>query len=139
MNLHPLCIVLASIAACSLGPRASEDPIATGPAGAQVQVVLARDSRSGAVTVSGELLAVSDSGLWLVVDEDYPAWAAFTVLQRVELEIAGSPGYDGPGAPPSAMRDRFRLASRYPQGVTPALLKRLLSAYGRDSTRVLHP
>lgn len=136
--MRTLAIVLLLCAgACSLGPRASEHPIARGPMGAKVTLSLGIAS-NGELNAAGELLAVSDSGLWILVGGERPGWAAYGVIKHAVLDPVDVE-FDGPGVPPPAVLDRMRMASRYPEGLTPELRKRLLVAYGRDSLLVIHP
>lgn len=125
-------LLLLMAAGCSWGPRAVDHPIARNPGGPVARIAL-RDS-----VVRGELLAVTDSGLWLLV-HDSPAWASYADIRSAAFE--GYPErtiFAGPAAPPADVRAELRLASRYPQGISPALLHDLLKAYLRDTSLVLH-
>lgn len=115
-HLAPLLLV----AACSVGTTGQNYAPAKGPAGATVLLDL-----TGQRQVSGELLAVER--------------ATLLVLQRGQL-IRVAIGVVESGKAPKVSfvgrtltdesRERLRLISRYPQGVSPALQARLLEAYG---------
>jgi hypothetical protein len=113
------------LAACSIGPTTKSYPPANGPAGATVTVEL-HDDRA----IGGELLAVEDSSLLLVEKR-----------QLIRLGIASVRVLKGPRLSTSGrelserVRERLRLISRYPQGVSPELEARLLHAYGASAVR----
>lgn len=123
-----LTCLLAS--ACSLGPRARTYPLAQTPAGVTATVA------HGNSTFSAEVLAVSDSGL-LLVWNDRVVLARYSAGTTIKLS---DPDYTIRGqAPTGQVRERIRLVTRYPAGVSPALLANLLAAYHQDSLRVLVP
>lgn len=111
------------LAACSIGPSGKSYPPAKGPAGAAVEIELHRNGGIG-----GELLAVEDTTLLLVQNR-----------QLIRLAIPAVKSLRGPristGQLDEPMRERLRLISRYPQGVSPDLEARLLGAYGAPAVR----
>ena len=82
--------------------------------------------------VAGELLAVEDSAfLLLAVDR---------TLVRVPLSVVRSAqaAYGGFVSPLTPWeRERIRLASRYPDGVTPELEQHLLAAYLQQAVTMI--
>ena len=117
-NLRPLAGILLLLGACYVGPSVKRYAPAHGPAGATVQLGLPGDR-----TVGGELLAVEDSTLLLL-----------EARQLVRVDIASIRSLRGPNISTRAFgdaeRERLRLISRYPQGVSPELEASLLRAYG---------
>lgn len=121
-SLRPLAALLL-LAACSVGTTGRSYAPAKGPAGATVTLDL-----TGKRTVSGELLAVEETTL--------------LVLQQRQLIRVGVPLIESGKAPKvsftgwtDATRERLRLISRYPQGVSPELEARLVEAYGVTGIR----
>jgi hypothetical protein len=129
--MRPLsCILIVGVAAsCSVGPRPDKFPPAREPAGATIQLRL-----RGKRVVTGELLAVQDSGL-LVRDSSRILLVPNRAVQNGSLVSGGA----GPfrGKPVGDTRERLRLLSRYPSGVSGELLTTLLAAYGRDSVETV--
>lgn len=112
--------VLLLLAACSVGTTGRNYKPAKGPAGAIVVLELSNQRR-----VSGELLAVDPASL-LVLQERQLVRVAMPLIQSGK---APKVSFTGPTLTPET-RERLRLISRYPQGVSPALQTRLLEAYG---------
>ena len=106
-----------------VGSSGSHYPPAQGPAGAIVSLDL-EDKRR----ITGELLAVEEAALLLLQER---------AMTRVALPVIRSgkaPKIYFSGAKlDAATRERLRLVSRYPQGVSPELEARLLQAYGTTS------
>ena len=100
---------------------------ARGPAGVRAEV------ETSSAMWTGEVLAVADSGVWIVAETGpgrHVVFAPTAALQRARFAQVGTVTFtDGvPNAPRKL--DRARLVSRYPQGIGPELLGRLLAAYG---------
>jgi len=116
--------------ACARGPRASSFAPALKPSGAAVTI------DSGKRTFDGELLAVSDTAL-VLLRGGMVAVARYWAIEDVIL-----PQFDATYAirsarPDTATLSKLRLRSRFPQGLTPELLARLLAAYHQDAVTVL--
>lgn len=125
--------------ACSpyIGPRAAEHPLSLGAEGATIKIQLvSRDGGAGDVYVTGELLSVTYSGLWVLADS-HASWVAFSAIARAELQHTGDDDIEGPGAPDSAALERLRLESRFPQGLSPELMRKLLLSYGDTAPRTI--
>lgn len=118
-------IAVTVLAGCSVGTRAKNYAPAKGPAGATVQLEL-----TGNRALAGELLAVEDSSLLVLSQRQ---------LMRVGLPLIQSgkaPKLSFTGAAlKGEARERLRLISRYPQGVSPDLETRLLQAYGQTGVQ----
>jgi hypothetical protein len=119
-------LALTLLAGCSVGHGVKNYPPAEGPAGATVKLGL-----TGNRTVSGELLAAEDSSLTLLSDGQ---------LVRVELSLIQTGNvpklsFTGAELRKGGVRERLRLISRYPQGISPDLETRLLQAYGQAAVQ----
>lgn len=124
--MRPLAIVLglALLAACQVGTHAKNYQPATGPAGAMVRLELTDKSQT-----TGELLAVEGSALLLL----QASVLTRVPLSRIRSGSAPKVGFDGKLG--GNTRERLRLISRYPQGVSPELEGQLLRAYGQSEVR----
>jgi hypothetical protein len=112
---------LLVLAGCQIGTHARNYAPAKGPAGAIVDLRLTDKTR-----MTAELLAVEDSTLLMLRDSQ---------LVRVPLSLvqAGSaPKVSFYGNPKGNTRERLRLISRYPQGVSAELEGQLLRAYRQN-------
>lgn len=101
------------ITSCSMGPKVETWQPATGPDGLELTVPVGEQS------VTGELLAVRDTELILVIHQPNPDSAGLPRLAKVAAPHSWS----------EQKTERYRLLSRYPQGVSPELEARLASAY----------
>ena len=124
--LPALALALSILTACQVGTRAKNSQPANGPAGAMVNIQLTDKSRT-----SGELLAVESSSLLLLQADVLTR----IPLSRIRSGAAPKVGFDGRLGGNS--RERLRLISRYPQGVSPELEGQLLRAYGQNQVNSL--
>jgi hypothetical protein len=119
-------LVAAVSAACSVGTRVARFQPALRPEGVIATLHLA----SG--PVEAEVLAIDDTALIVrrLQDSLPVAVVRFKAIRdgtfhQVSAVISA-------GRPPRAVdRERIRLVSRFPQGLTPELLQSLLAAYGQ--------
>jgi len=130
--VRPRCRVLVPtllLLGCVMGTTTNKYQPAQGPAGAEIHLTLAEGR-----TVTGELLSI-DSGVLLVLERSQ-------VLERGQLLRVSVGALRDLRAPkvnyhgsdlPAATRERLRLISRYPQGVSPELERQLLQAYGQEA------
>lgn len=115
----------ALVAGCVLGARVETFAPAATPAGLDLTMQL---ERSG---IAGELLAVEDTALLLVVrfpnpdSTDTPRLARVSTRQIKNLLNGIAPR----GAWSSRHTKQLRPLARYPKGVTPDLEARLVAAY----------
>lgn len=136
MRTTPLALGLLGMA-CSIGPRASQHPLTAGAAGVSIAVELtALDSNHQHRSVSGELLAVTDTGLWILANTR-PTWVRFSVVSRAVFPESGDDDFWGPNPPSQKAHERLRLESRFPQGMTPDLIRRLAGVYGDSTATVI--
>jgi small nuclear ribonucleoprotein (snRNP)-like protein len=117
----PASVLLLLVAGgCAIGTRASSWRPANQAAGTEIEL----DLRSNRV-IKGELLAV-DSSSFVVLE---PTRIVRVGFEAVRNGGAYKTGFGGP-AIDAKTRDRLRLMSRYPQGLSPAIIQDLLQAYG---------
>lgn len=112
---------LILLTACSVGTTGRNYAPAKGPAGATVSLEL-----TGKRTMTGELLAVEQGSLLMLAGRQLVRVA----LPVIQFGKAPKVSFTG-GTLKDAVRQRLRLISRYPQGVSPDLEARLLEAYGQ--------
>jgi hypothetical protein len=147
---------LLCLVACTAGPRFAKFGPAHGPAGVTVEASLsgAPAARAG---VDGELLEVRAEGLLVLGTlgavreegqkkaEAPPADAKarvvlvpFARIQKAHFQGMGKRCDLSDGiAPTDVVRDRLRLVSRFPQGLSPDLLRRLLETRGQTEVQRL--
>lgn len=151
------CLALAL--GCAIGPGRRFEASRT-PQGARVAATVA-GSATGVVKteVKGELVEVRADGLLVLgkPDEITRERATGVELRRVaeqaalvllpfnrilEARFTGLGGWsniDARRAPTAEVRERLRLVSRFPQGLAPDQLSRLLAAQGQLEVRRLGP
>ena len=122
--LLPLTALLL-LGACLVGTTGRSYAPAKGPAGATVSLDL-----TGRREVSGELLAVEESSLLVLQERELVRVA----VALIESGKAPKISFSGEGLAGDT-RERLRLVSRYPQGVSAELEARLLQAYGATAVR----
>src|SRR5688572_25049074 len=118
-----LAIALPLVAACMVGTSGRGYAPARGAAGATVSLEL-----PGKRVILGELLAVEETTLLLLQQQQLTR----VTIAAIESGKAPKVSFAGRALSP-ATRERLRLVSRYPQGVSAELEARLLQAYGAPS------
>lgn len=122
-------LVTLALAGCSVGPRVEKFRPAQEPAGVETELRLANR------TIAGELLALENAGL-LVLSERRVVRVPYRAIQRGSFGQLGLFMTKGV-APPADKRERLRLVSRFPQGLSEDLLRDLLAAYGQAEVEVV--
>jgi hypothetical protein len=124
-------LLLAALAAsltvgCAIGTRPRKFQPAAGPAGVTVTLDL-REAR-----FEGELLAIDDSALIIRRFQGSAPVAVvrFAAIRGTAFRQVGV-SFAGRHAPRPDDREKLRLVSRFPQGLTPDLFRRLLAAYAQ--------
>lgn len=132
---------VASLGGCTVGQSAGSFVPAKGPQGVRTELQF---GRAGPVLrVEGELLAVPDSGLFVLTQATvlgqpgrhallFARWAALekATFDQMGVRIQG-------GKPPSSTnQEELARVSRFPQGLSPGLLTDLLAAYGLEEVYV---
>jgi len=131
----PAAAAALTLAACTLGSRPATFAPARSPQGVEARIALWGPRRTVTALV-GELLSVTDSGLVVlsadrrVVHAHWPAQVSAT-FRQVPVRLTGGQ------APDARARERLRLVSRFPQGLSPELTARLLASLGRDHVEEL--
>lgn len=120
---------LCSVACFHFGPTADKFLLATGPNGATVTVQTASQS------ATGELLAVRDDGV-VILRGAKLAFAPFADLRSVKVPVLSDYSI-GAGAPPLDRRARLNALSRYPQGISAELQRKLFAQSGQTALDVL--
>ena len=133
----PLIVIVAALpalSACTMGSRPATFGPARMPQGVEARVALGAPRDRAAIVA--ELLSVTDSGL-VVLSADrrllHLHWPAirYATFRQISVELNG-------GTPPDARaRERLRLVSRFPQGMSAELTGRLLESVGREEMEVI--
>lgn len=117
--------LLMAVGACYVGPTVKSFAPAQAPRGIAVNLRLER----GKTRIQGELLEVQDTALLVLRDD-----ARVTIVPLRAIRAGFFPQRDiliGAGRMDPKDRERLRLVSRFPAGLTPELRARLLAAYGQ--------
>jgi hypothetical protein len=118
------------VAGCYFGQTAARFEPALGPRGVSTTI-----TTQVGKSVTGELLEVGDEGLRVDTAEGV-ALVPYAILRDGAFAQTGI-RIQGGHAPGASTREKLRLLSRFPQGLSPALLKTLLEAHGQtEVTRV---
>jgi len=126
--------LLATVAACPIGPRAGSFPAAQSPRGIQADIRLVRQKTA----VRGELLEVRDSTLLMLRDG---ARVTSVPIRAIRLGSFDRQGQliDG-GRLSQGNREKLRLMSRFPASLRAEVLAQLLAAYGQtEPDQVVQP
>jgi len=109
---------------CSFGMTARKYSPAQGPKGIMMHV------STGQKQLTGELIEVRADGI-LLADEKLRL-LPYTAILSAEANEKDSPYIISKGTVPNRdVQEHLRLLSRFPQGLTPELIQRLLDAYGQ--------
>ncbi len=128
MRLFPLAPgFVVGLAACAIGTSPKEFLPATAPTG--IGVTLLTSTGDDAKLV-GELVSVNDSALVLAIPSTGLTLVGYRIITEGRFHQLGTVLRDGK-APTPEVRERLRLVSRYPQGMTPELTSALLVALGQ--------
>lgn len=130
-------IVLTGLSlSCTFGPTVEQYTPAHNGAG--IDVELEFDGRP-APRISGELLTVESASMLLVVHESVPPIASapptpfVARIHRAAIRRAEFAGRWRTRPSEGSVPERVHLSARYPDGVPPDLLSRLLAAYGQEA------
>lgn len=118
MRASLIIAVLALTAGCTRGPSIRSLPHTTNPIGAQAQFSI------GGTRMEGELIAVPDSGYVVRNSADRLVFIPFTAVRGMRIPTVST---SITGYPSDEHRRALRLASRYPHGVSPEILRALLA------------
>ncbi len=132
----PRLTLLCSIAlgmGCTIGSSVDRYPPAKGPGGTTAEFQLV----SGRI-IAGELVEVRDTAFLLDAD-GLLTIAPFFAISRANFDDARFASYRGRAGPGRRVLEQLRAFARYPSGVTPELLSRILEAYDQEHLAVLEP
>jgi hypothetical protein len=137
-----LSLAVAFLSACHLGPQIKDLDLANNPAGATVEVQVLPEEGRGKLEFEGELLEIRDDGVVFsgaVTDDDkheviFVAWSRAARVRATEFggyraEIGRSLEWS------PETKERFRLISRFPQGISPEIMDGLLAAHRQEELR----
>lgn len=119
-------MLLTNLAACSTSPRVEDYPPAVEPGGIHGYITPSVDGHALRV----ELLAVDDSS-YIVLDRDRVVVALFRSLKAARFDPIGTTTWTG-ASPSSDHRSQLKYASRFPYGISPPLMARLLAKSGQQ-------
>ena len=124
---YALLLVLAATLSCQVGPSIRNFQPAASARGVQTYLRLGKHRTQ----VEGELLAVRDSTLLVLRDGERVAVVPIHLIrsarfEKVDILMEGN-------RLSARDRERLRLFSRFPAGLTPELEARLLAVYGQSA------
>lgn len=120
-------LLIGALGACFTGPSARTFPPARDPGGIAADLRL--ELRQG--RLRGELLEVQDSALVVLRDDSL---VTIVPIRAIRSGSFAKPGLlIANGYISRRGRERLRLVSRFPAGLTPELRARLLAAYGQTA------
>ena len=137
-----LSLATVSLTACHVGPQVKDLDLANNPEGATVEVQLLPADGEDKLKFEGELLEIRDDGIVFSgasaddADDEviFVAWSRATRVRATEFGgYRAEPGRSLEWR--AETKERFRLISRFPQGISPAILEGLLAAHGQDELR----
>jgi hypothetical protein len=137
-----LSLAVLSLSACHVGPQIKDLELANNPEGATVEVQVLPADGGGKLKFEGELLEIRDDGIVFsgtsaddAADEViFVAWNRATRVRATEFggyraEIGRSLEWS------AETKERFRLISRFPQGISPEIMDGLLAAHRQEELR----
>ena len=137
-----LMVALAAtwLSACHVGPQIDETDLGRQPHGASVVVELAEKAKAKRIEHRGELLDVRDDGLVVLVSEVSEAGPRIVLIPWSKIHRASASELSGiavrtsqGGNQRKASIEELRNVSRFPQGLSPELIERLLTRYGQTA------
>lgn len=132
-------LLAGAIAGCSYGPRLADFPSASGPEGATVRVTVPGagyhgqllETRPDAILILSGARIENKSGDTVQISETRIRLVPYTRIESVQFQRGSKLAGKKWSPTDPASRERFRLLSRFPQGLTPELLQQLLKMYGQ--------
>ena len=137
-------LVVLLISSCTVGPELSEFKPAHGPQGALMEITLKGKPIRGN-DIAGELLALQADGVLLNVSLFPPrpdaartvVMVPYEMMKYARLEQMGRVKVESKGEEQDKIyKERLRLVSRFPQGLSDHLLGKLLAHAGQDDVVV---
>ena len=135
------CVTAGLMAGCTYGQTLADYPTSRGPEGATVQVQVPGagyvgqllETRADAILILSSARFETRSGNRLQARETVIRLLPYDRVESVQFHRGAK--LDGRKWSPAetTSRERFRLLSRFPQGLTPDLLQQLLKMYGQTA------
>lgn len=117
----------------TIGPTTRTLATIQGPRGVVIEM------RTNQRAMTGELIAIRDEGLVVLASQQLTL-VPFQAIRVANFEQLGQPYSLRDGRPPdTVVRERLRLASRYPQGLSPEVLAAFLQALGQAELTQVEP
>ena|SRR5215475_5698808 len=118
-------LVSCLLSGCRYGVRVESFPPARTPLGVMTKITRDRGE------LSAELIEVRDTGV-MVLAEKRLRLLPYSIIVSLRAEgLNRNYSFGGRTSPTAETRERLRLVSRFPQGLTPELLQKLLEANGQ--------
>ena len=137
-----LSLVSVALHACHVGPQIKDLDLANNPEGATVEVQVLPAEGQDKQKFEGELLEIRDEGIVFSGAssddaDDELIFVAWSRAARVRAtEFGGYRAEVGRSLEWSAeTKERFRLISRFPQGISPEIMDGLLAAHRQEELR----
>jgi hypothetical protein len=141
-----LAFVAVSLSACHVGPQIKDLDMAKNPEGATVEVQVSPLEGRSKLKFEGELLEIRDDGIIFsgadgIASTDEVIFVAWSRASRVKaIEFGGYSAEVGRSLEWSPeTKERFRLISRFPQGISSEIMDGLLAAHRQDELRRFGP
>ena len=134
--------VVVSLSACHVGPQIQDLDLAHNPEGATVEVQVSPLEGKGKLKFEGELLEIRDDGIVFSGAEandsaDEVIFVAWSRATRVKATKFG--GYTATVGRSlewgTETKERFRLISRFPQGISSEVMDGLLASHRQEELR----
>jgi hypothetical protein len=139
MNRVGLSFLAVSMSACHVGPQIKDLDLAHNPDGATVEVQVLASEGQDKLKFEGELLEIRNDGIIFsgaAADDstDEVIFVAWSRAARVKaIRFGGYSAAIGRSLEwTSETKERFRLISRFPQGISPELMDNLLVAHRQE-------
>jgi hypothetical protein len=126
-------VALLGFSACAVGASTRTFAPANEPQGIEADLRLER----GKTRIQGELLEVQDTALLVLRDDARVTVVPLRAIRFGSFHRRGTLIVGGRVRPNE--RERLRLVSRFPAGLTPELRARLLAAYGQTEIERVGP
>lgn len=121
---------------CVWGPKVKDHLPAQDGRGLEANVELKSPAVGGGGSfLNGELLEVKPAGLLLLVSDNL-VYVAFTDIRAARFPHDRSATFGSRGAD-TKLRERLRLQSRFPQGLSEEVQLKLLEMYGQDEIAIV--
>jgi len=118
---------------CSFGMTAIKYRPAQEPKGVNMRI----DTAQG--QLSGELIEVRDVGIVVLVDQKLRLLPYTAILSSKIDQTESRYAISQRTVPKPEVKEQLRLLSRFPQGLTPELMKQLLGEYGQTELAGANP